>query len=106
MDVKYNELWRDGTILGTEITPATIPIELPTYPEFTIDPNAEDVDLSCGESITLDPGNYGVLVIGCGATVVFTGGEYTFKYISAGCASDLIFEAPCTIMVEGNLRVH
>ena len=105
LDVEYNDLKNSGTILGTEQTPATLPIELPPYPAFTTDLEDPDVLLAKNETITLDPGAYGTLTVSEDGIVIFTGGTYTFQSINAGIQTKLLFAGPSTVMVEDHLIV-
>ncbi|MCP4251517.1 MAG: hypothetical protein GY778_31150, partial [bacterium] len=100
----------NGTVNGNEITPLSLPVfdpdDLPPFQEADIRPDAEDVLVPIGGSTVLAAGDYGDITVRLHGSVTFTGGIYNIRSIDAGISTDLLFEAPSELRVEGKFRVR
>ena len=83
-DVYYNEIRGYGTVQGRRYTPLALPLvnQLPAIPTFTA--GSQRVDVREGGTLTLAAGSYGDLRARSKATIIFTGGVYTFKSWDVG----------------------
>lgn len=104
-DVHYNELDNDGTILGSEVTPLSLPVFAFLPPFFTGSSAGPDVDVPNGGALTLAPGDYGAVTLGKGATLTFTGGTYNVAAIAAEKDSRIEFAAATAVRVAGSVDV-
>ncbi|NOH11144.1 MAG: hypothetical protein HND51_05800 [Chloroflexi bacterium] len=104
-DVHYNELTNNGTILGTEYTPLSLPLvsSFPSLPPFN--PGTEDIIVASGETHTIDAGSYALLDANQNAMLIFSGGVYEFDEWDVGLSVDVHFQAASEIRIAGKLAV-
>jgi hypothetical protein len=101
-DVVYGEdLLNNGTIGGTVSTGLALPVfaTLPPFAEAAPRDGAPDVLVAQGSSIELPPGDYGLIDVDQGGSVVFSGGVYNVREVDAGLATGLLFAAPSELRV-------
>ena len=98
-----NSLVNNGKVKGTINNPFTFPVlnELPIFETAT--PDTFDITVLQDEIITLDPGNYGNLVVNIGGKVVFSGGVYNFNSIELKKNAKLRFATTSEVRVIGKL---
>ncbi len=105
-DVHYNELKNNGSIRGTEHSPLQLPLDvsLPHFP--TPVPGTESHDIALGETLTLEPGAYGEIVVRRNAALILTGGTYHFENldIGGGGGSKVLFQAPTELIINQRLE--
>ncbi|MBN2500061.1 MAG: ExeM/NucH family extracellular endonuclease [Anaerolineales bacterium] len=102
-DVYYNKLINQGIIQGDEITPLNLPLveAMPAVPAFT--PGTQNVYVLPRRTLTLPPGDYGKLSVFKDATVVLTGGDYTFESWVISMKGEVVFQAPSNVNVAGHI---
>jgi hypothetical protein len=103
-DVSYNELVNNGTIRGYEYTPLALPLDVP-LPEFpTPAPGTEDYDIPQGETLILDAGSYGEILVRANATLIVTGGTYHLENLDLGYPNArVLFEGPTDVFINNRL---
>jgi hypothetical protein len=93
-------------VLGPGVFDLGHACEFPSTP-IQCEPNANDVLVSPGETATLVPGVYGDIFArggsGQDATILFTGGEYTICSLRATREARLLFAAPSTVRIGGDI---
>ncbi len=103
----YNTLSNLGT-LGGQSTPLTLPVFplLPPFETALLRPAAPDVLVASGEVLTIAAGDYDVVEIAQGGTLVFSGGVYnlrTLRTVNTGSCStpcrSLHFQAPSDLRI-------
>ncbi len=103
-NVHYNDLVSDGVILGSQITPLSLPLTtLPSIPVFT--EGIPDIEVPDDSSLTLGAGSYDSFTVRSGASVTFTGGIYNFKSWNIHKGASLSFNAPTEIRIKEKLEV-
>ena len=102
-DVYSNDLNGLGQILGTRVSPISLPLvpSLPPVPSFV--PGTQNVTAPLNSAFRLNAGNYGSLLARNGSTVTFAGGVYNFQAWDVRSAAKLYFEAPTQIRIKGRL---
>lgn len=77
-DVHFNDLSGKGSVEGNLYPGLNLPViaELPVASAPEPRPGAPDVVVKDGTTMQLAEGNYGMLVVGTGARLILTGGEY------------------------------
>ena len=109
-DAFVNDLTGKGTVDGDVF--AFVSSSLPPFQPAVIRPEppipgpglGEDVDVGGGETETLAAGDYGDITIAQGGTLVFSGGVFNVRSISAagGCpypCSSVLFSAPSDVRI-------
>jgi hypothetical protein len=103
-DVAYNSLTNNGTILGTQQTPLSLPLSaFPAVPSFT--PGSLLITVQKGGSRVLTPGSYGQLAIGQNATITFLPGTYNFTKWSIGNNVKLYFKGVSEVRIQSSLII-
>jgi YD repeat-containing protein len=104
-DVTCNELVNNGTIRGTAYTPLPLPLGVP-LPEFpTPAPGTDDYDIPQGETLILDPGSYGEVMVRQNATLILIGGTYHLENLDLGyTGSQVLFQAPTDLIINNRLE--
>lgn len=102
-NVYTNSLVNNGKVKGTINNPFTFPVlnELPTFESATL--NTNNIIVKKYKKITLEPGNYGDLLVKEGGKVVFTGGTYNFKSIELKKYAKLRFATQSEVRVAEKL---
>lgn len=90
-----------------ELPALPLPLELPRLPRIGV--GTEPVIVRGGESLTLEPGEYGRAVLEDGEgrrpTVLrLSGGRYGFESLDLGSHGALVCDAPCEVSIRGRLR--
>ena len=100
----YNDLTGKGVVNGTRTTPLALPLRsaLPALP--TITPGTQAVTVSGSQ--TLAPGSYDTLIVNNNATLVLSGGLYTFASWNVGLGAKVHFAAPSEVRIAGALVVN
>jgi hypothetical protein len=104
-DVFFNQLTNSGTITGQQTATLPLPVfaSLPAF--LTATPNTTDVNVGANGNRTLAPGSYRDLIVGKKGTVIFSGGTYHFRSISADTQAKLLFSAASTVRVQQKMSV-
>ena len=104
-DVYYNDLDDNGQVLGQHFSPINLPLtpNFPIVPNFT--PGTEAVAVAKNKTITLAAGQYATLTVEQKATVIFSGGRYTFQDWNVSQNVNLLFQAPTEIYIADKLAV-
>ncbi|UCE56101.1 MAG: hypothetical protein JSV31_11845 [Desulfobacterales bacterium] len=104
-DVHYNELMNLGTIRGNEYTPLQMPLDI-SLPDFPAPaPGTENHDLPRGETLVLEPGAYGEILVRANATLILTGGTYHFENLDLGYRNaKVFFQAPTDLIINNRLE--
>ncbi len=101
-DVHYNSLEAEGVILGTQVTPLSLPLTtLPQVPVFS--QGMLDFEAPEDSNLPIAAGSYEDFTVRSGATVTFTGGVYDFKSWSLHKTAKIHFEAPTEIRIAERL---
>ncbi len=104
-DVRCNIIQNGGTILGSLVTPLTLPV-IATLPELTDHASGtEDVAVADGQVRILGTGDYGALSVGRDATLRLGGGPYTFASIATERGASIIFDGPGELNVNGQISL-
>src|SRR5205823_2560493 len=103
--VRCNVIQNDGTILGSLVTPLTLPViaPLPTLPDSAS--GTADVTVANGQVLPLGTGDYGALSVGRDATLRLGGGPYTFASITTERGASIIFDGPGELNVNGAISL-
>lgn len=104
-DLYYNELINNGTARGSEYTPLVLPLDI-TMPEFPVPaPGTEDHVVPTRESLTLEPGSYGKIMVRRNATLILTGGTYHFENLDLGIFNaKVLFQSPTDLIINNRLK--
>jgi hypothetical protein len=104
-DVRCNVIQNNGTILGSLVTPLTLPVidTLPTLPDSAS--GTEDVAVANGQVRILGTGDYGALSVGRDATLRLGGGPYTFASIVTERGATIVFDGPGELNVNGAISL-
>lgn len=83
-NVYYNDLINNGEIRGEAITPLELPLqfELPPFPVPA--PGTGFIDIPIGETVIMEPGAYGEVIVRSNATLILTGGVYHLENLDLG----------------------
>lgn len=103
-DAEANLIDNLGTISGT-ISACGPPCSLPGLPPFFPAQGTltNDQNIPNNGSLTLAAGDYGDITMGRDSTLCFSGGTYNIKSISGGNGSNILFDAPSDMRVQGRL---
>ena len=104
-EVSCNDL--DDATGTVDCQPLSLPVFgfLPPFVEAAPRPDAPDVFVATGGSATLPPGDYGTIDVDQNGVVTFTGGVYNVREIDFGLSTELRFQAPSEVRVEGKLAI-
>ncbi len=113
--VAYNELFDSGaTISGGTSTPLALPVlaPLPRFQEAAIRPGAPDVTVGSGQTVTLEPGDYGDIRVAQFGTLIFAGGLYDARSLGVIVGSEtcndpcrsLLFSGAAEVRLAGRLE--
>lgn len=99
---------RNVVVNGTIQEGATIavPVEK-SWVEFSAETSGSDVILRRGEVITLDPGDYGNLLVGGESSVTLSSGTYVFNSFEVGFGADLLLDfsdGPIVVHITEDMR--
>ena len=100
-DVFYHTtLTNNGTIGGTTSGTLKLPV-VTTLPPFKATPaGSSHVVANVNKTTTVPPGRYRDVVVNKGGTVIFSGGAYAFRSLSAKAGSRIIFNGPTELKIE------
>ncbi len=99
-EVYYNELTDNGTITGALHTPLALPV-LSTIPPFNSAPaGTQNIEVAQEGFMSLDPGDYGDILVRAKGKLLFTGGVYNLHSLNTGDNAQLLFAAPSEVRVE------
>lgn len=93
-----------GTVTCQPLSLPVFPF-LPPFVEAAPRPDAPDVFVAAGGSATLPPGDYGSIDVNQNGVVTFTGGVYNVREMDFGLSTELRFQAPSEVRVEGKLSI-
>ena len=83
--------------------PPPIMSPFPTVPPMS--PGTQVLKLSRGMAVTLPAGNYGQVKMQAKATLVFTGGTYTFDSWKVASTGRLLFTAPTVVNIANSVGI-
>ncbi len=103
-NIFYNTLTSNGTINGAQNTPLSLPL-LATLPTFNAGtPGTTDIVVEQDQTLTLVAGDYGMVKVKRGGTLIFSGGLYQIKLIDARKNTKLLFQATSEVRVKESAR--
>ena len=103
-DVAFNILKNQGTILGAQATPLALPVFAALPPFHSASPGGGlDVTVAAGGYALLPDGEYGNVSVGNGGTLLFSGGTYDLRSLSAGSNAQILFAAAAEVQIEERL---
>lgn len=105
-DVYYNQLTLGGTVAGAHVTPLALPVFSVLPSPIDRSAGTADVVVPDNATITLDEDAYAQLIVGRAATVIFSGGGYSFTSISAARGAALRFDAASDVVVKGRVALE
>jgi hypothetical protein len=105
-DVYYNQLTLGGTVSGAHVTPLALPVFAVLPPRIERGAGSVDVVVPDHAVVTLPEEAYARLIVGKAATVVFSGGGYSFTSISVARGSALRFDAASDVVVNGRVALE
>lgn len=105
-DVHYNDLTNKGTIVGSLVTPLSLPVfaSLPPFNKIPPRFDAPPVNVPAGATQTLGPGDHGHVTLGDGAVLKLSAGVYGFLSLTMGDGSALTYGGSVQVSVDG--KVH
>ncbi len=83
--------------------PPPIMSPFPTVPPMS--PGTQDLKLSRGMAVTLPAGNYGQVKMQAKASLIFTGGTYTFDSWKVASTGRLLFTAPTVVNIANSVGI-
>jgi hypothetical protein len=103
-DVYANAVINKGTIRGTEFStfPFPLDVSLPEMPAPT--PGEDSLKVKKGDTVVLDPGQYGPVTVRSKATLILTGGTYHIENLDLGHKANVLFRGPSDVVINGRLR--
>lgn len=105
-DAHFNVLSNDrGTIAGQQFTPLALPVYGSLPPPLQRSSGFTNVVVADHTTVELDEDAYGSLTVGRNATVIFTGGGYSFTSISTVINTSLLFSGASTVVVNGQMSI-
>jgi len=105
-DVYYNQIKKSENVAvhGSELAPLNLPAcSLPHFPRFSS--GTENVTVNVGQTRVLDRGDYGNVIVKTNARLVFSGGTYNLKSLSASGKAKLCFKAPSDVRIADRLVI-
>lgn len=90
-NVFYNEISSQGQVRGTAVTPLAVPVDVAKPAFKTSKPRLKPVLVQKGKTLTLKPGNYGILRINPGGTLLLEGGEYHFRDVTVYSGGAILY---------------
>ena len=102
-DVYTNQMSSTGTIRGEMFSPLTMPVFSPLPPIPSVTPGTLAVDIPSFGTKQLEPGRYGTLTIGDGATLTLAGGLYEFSAWSVGNSARVYMATSTEIRIAGRV---
>ena len=105
-DVTYNQIKKSENVAihGSELAPLNLPAcSLPHFPRFSS--GTENVTVNVGQTRVLDKGDYCNVIVKTNARLVFSGGIYNLKSLSASGKAKLYFKAPSEVRVADRLVI-
>jgi hypothetical protein len=102
-DIFFNELKGNGTILGDQISPLSLPLVSALPAQLDAIPASQDVIVEAGETLILHSGSYANIEIKNGARIILSGGLYSFDNWSIAPSSNILFRSPAYIVINGHL---
>lgn len=81
-DIFYNELQNSGTLSGSQHTPLFLPVLVTLPPFISGASGTAAVMVAENDSLTLEPGNYGEVLVAEGGILVLQGGIYNLAGLS------------------------
>ncbi len=102
VNVRYNDWDNKGTVRGTVVRGVTLPWRaLPLSTAAAV--GSTDVRIADSKTQRLEPGPYRTLEVGSNATLVLSGGVYSFGSWSLAKKAKIRFEAPTEIRIAGRV---
>ena len=93
---------KKGTVLGSQASPMAVPfMTLPAFP--TVTPGTQNVTVAKNKTVTLGSGDFGVVHVSAGGTLVLTGGRYQMLSLDLDRSATLLFRAATEIRVKTEL---
>ena len=93
---------KKGTVLGSQASPMAVPFM--TFPAFpTVTPGTQNVTVAKNKTVTLGSGDFGVVHVSAGGTLVLTGGRYQMLSLDLDRSATLLFRAATEIRVKTEL---
>ncbi len=104
-DVYTNDLDNRGNITGDIFGDLVTPL-FPTLPPFkTGTAGSQNITVNKGQTLELDPGDYGRIYVKERGTLTFTGGIYNIEKLEAQKSSHVRFEEATEVRVEDEVKV-
>jgi Leucine-rich repeat (LRR) protein len=103
-NVYHNELINEGEIRGEEglLADQDLYVIFPPFPEPN--PGTEDLRVYPGDSLVLEPGNYGDITVRTYGTLILTGGTYHIESLILGhYKANILIQGPTEIIVNNKL---
>lgn len=106
-DAEANVLDNLGTI-GGMTSPCGPPCLLPALPFFfpATGTLTNNQNVANNASLTLAAGDYGDVTLGRNSTLCLTGGIYNIKSLTSGRDSNILFDAPSDLRIEGKVTAN
>ncbi len=98
-------LAQEGLALGQQVTIHTGSVGARTASNGPFLANNAEVSVAQKQSLTLNLGSYDTLTVGQQATIIFTGGLYTFREWSISQKANLVFQAASEIRIAGRISL-
>ena len=101
----FNKLNSQGTILGTQTAPLTLPVltYLPYFPTFNDYSHSPNINVNSGTQ-KISSGKYNNISAGNGVTLEFTGGSYNMTSLSFGDNVILKFDEPSILIIQSSVN--
>jgi len=92
-----------GNVIGTPAAPF-----LPGLPVATVFPvfSGPNTTTGASQSLSLNPGNHGNILIGKSNNLTFQAGTYYIKSLEIGVGTTITFNGPVNLNIEGNFTVR
>jgi Bacterial Ig domain len=105
--VHYNSLENDDARVGSLHTPLDLPVFelLPPFQTAFLRPEAMDVSVASGQTLTLAAGDYDDIQVAAGGTLVFSGGTYNARSLTTIGNGALSFEAATDLRIAERLAL-